>query len=134
MSTAKRKRDRQPAMWMTTTEEQRRSIDTAALKGTICPWVFHRSGARIKTFRRVWLPACRAAGCPGRILHDVRRTAVRNLVRAGVSGRGTMQMTGHKTRSVFDRDNIVSPGDLVEARKRIDFVRPAETLASRQKA
>jgi len=89
-------------------------------KGIICPWVFHRDGAAIKTFRRSWTAACKAAGCPGRIPHDFRRTAVRNLVRAGVPERVAMTMTGHKTRSVFERYNIVSESDLMGAAQRLD--------------
>ena len=60
------------------------------------------------------------AGCPGRIPHDFRRTAVRNLVRAGVLEKTAMQLTGHLTRSVFDRYNIVSENDLVTAAARLD--------------
>lgn len=86
----------------------------------VCPRVFHRSGRPIKSFRVAFRTACAAAGCPGRVLHDFRRTAVRNLVRAGIPERVAMQMTGHKTRSVFERYNIVSGGDLREAAKRLD--------------
>jgi len=87
----------------------------------ICPWVFHRHGKQIKGFRRSWASAAKAAGRPGAIPHDLRRTAVRNLVRAGVPERVSMQLTGHKTRSVFERYNIVSDTDLLEAARKLDI-------------
>jgi integrase len=102
--------DQQPAI----TENLQRRLKV------VCPRVFHRAGRPIKSFRVAFRTACSEAGCPGRVLHDFRRTAVRNLVRAGIPERVAMQMTGHKTRSVFERYNIVSAGDLREAAKRLD--------------
>ena len=59
----------------------------------VCPRVFHRSGRPIKSFRVAFRTECTEAGCPGRVLHDFRRTAVRNLVRAGIPERVAMQMS-----------------------------------------
>lgn len=83
-------------------------------RGIICPWVFHRNGRPIKSFRGAWRKACQAAGVTGRIPHDLRRTAVRNLERAGVSRSVAMRLTGHKTESVYRRYAIVSEADLSE--------------------
>jgi hypothetical protein len=86
----------------------------------ICPWVFHRkNGSQIHSFRKAWTTACIKAGCPGRIPHDFRRTAVRNLVRAGVGDTIAMKVTGHKTRAVFDRYDITSEEDLAEASRKL---------------
>lgn len=97
----------------------------------IVPLVFHREAERIVSFLRAWHSACRKAGCPGRIPHDRRRTAVRNLVRAGIPERVAMKMTGHKPRSVFERYNIVSDGDLRDAARRLDDAAPVQPGARR---
>jgi integrase len=85
----------------------------------ICPTVFNRHGKPIRDFRGAWVAACTAAGCPGRLPHDFRRSAARNLVRRGVTEGVAMQITGHKTRSIFDRYNITSRTDVREAMRKM---------------
>jgi len=76
--------------------------------------VFHRNGRPIKSYARAWRAACDAAGLSGRLVHDLRRTAVRNLERASVSRSVAMKLTGHKTEAVYRRYAITSAADLAE--------------------
>jgi hypothetical protein len=70
--------------------------------GTICPFVFQRNGERIVTFRTAWKNACKAAGCPGKLIHDMRRSAVRTFERAGIPRSVAMSIVGHKTSRFTD--------------------------------
>jgi integrase len=83
-------------------------------RGFLIPWVFvHDDGRQVRGwYYDAWRAACVRAGIPGRLVHDFRRSAARNLVRAGVPEGVAMKLTGHKTRSIFDRYNVTSSTDL----------------------
>jgi integrase len=92
--------------------------------GRIVPALFphlrgRRTGQPRRGFSKRWETACKEAGVPGRLLHDFRRTAVRNLERAGVARSVAMKITGHKTESVYRRYAIVSDADLQEATRKL---------------
>lgn len=96
--------------------------------GILVPWVFHRDGRPIRDFFAAWKAACHRAATVrhgalevvarpqlvGRLFHDLRRSAVRNLERAGVSRSVAMKLTGHRTAAVYSRYAITSEADLAE--------------------
>src|SRR6185436_298219 len=87
---------------------------------SICPLVFHRAGRPICDFRDSWATACEAAGHPGLLFHDLRRSAVSNATAAGCDQKTAMQLSGHKTITVFLRYNITSDDAMREALQKIE--------------
>jgi integrase len=72
-----------------------------------CPYVFHRNGKPIKSFRVAFKAACNDAGLAGIVPHDMRRSGVRNFTKAGLSESEGMSISGHRTNSVYKRYNII---------------------------
>jgi len=86
-----------------------------------CAYVCHRDGKPFNWLRHFWLQACDRIGLKGKTFHDLRRTGVRNLIRAWVPETVAMRISGHSTRSVFDRYNITSENDLKQAATRLEI-------------
>jgi len=120
---------------------QSREYETASGPG-ISKWVFHFNGKRVRDFRKSWAKACEAAGLmkplldrqgnpvtkmvdgrkeivtvPARLFHDLRRSGVRNMIRAGIGQAVAMAISGHRTITIFQRYNITSDDDIREALK-----------------
>jgi integrase len=122
--------------------QRERTSKAEAASGRLVPRVFHDQGQPIRTsrFYRAWWRAAKAAGVyrewphpetgkrtRGPIPHDFRRTAVRDLIAAGVPDKVAMEVTGHKTREVFDRYHIVSETDKTRGIEKLAALRDTQT-------
>ena len=90
-----------------------------------CPFVCFKlekggNAVKLESFRKAWASGCTRAGVSGLLFHDLRRSAVRNLVRSGVPEKVCMSISGHKTRAVFDRYSIVNDSDRAAAARKLE--------------
>jgi len=121
-----------PSLRAVLERQRERTEEVSKETGRIVPWVFHRNGRPIKSARRAWLTACLKVGFAQvvsekprkvkalRIPHDFRRTAVRNLERAGVPRSTAMRMVGHKTEAIYRRYAIVDEAMLREGAVKLE--------------
>jgi integrase len=89
-------------------------------------FLFHRSGARVGDFKKSWGTATRLAGVPEKLFHDLRRSAVRRMVRAGINPQIAKKWSGHVSDSMFQRYSILTTDDLREAFETTEKFREAE--------
>ncbi|MDA1185911.1 MAG: site-specific integrase, partial [Acidobacteria bacterium] len=108
------------------------AIHALKKRGIVTPFLFHwADGRRIKGFRASWRTACEAAGFPGKLFHDFRRTAVRNLERGGVPRSTAMAMVGHKTEAIYRRYAIQDEAMLREAAAKMNTWNSGQQVKSK---
>jgi integrase len=90
-------------------------LEMAIAAGTKqCPYLIQSKGRPVHDWKKAWATACKAAGAESTLFHDLRRTALTNMIEAGLSEKEAMEISGHRTRAVFDRYHIVSDRRLKE--------------------
>ena len=128
---------RVPASLRALLDGQVAEVKALSLKqGRVIPWLFPhlephpRAGQHQVDPRLAWAKACRAAGVPGLLIHDLRRSAVRNMEQAGVPRSIAMKITGHKTEAIYKRYAVSNEGDMDRAAQLLEI----RAASSRRKA
>jgi integrase len=85
-----------------------------------CPFLVQRDGKSVFDWEKSWKTAATLAGLDKSLFHDLRRTALTNMIEAGFSEKEAMEISGHKTRAVFDRYHIVSERRLKQLGERLE--------------
>lgn len=111
-----------------------REHKTAEEQTVLAMHVFHRAGRPVGDFRDAWTAACKEAHVAGLLFHALRRTAVRNMVRASVPQSVAMKISGHRTAAIFRRYDITSEADLREAVRRTQAYLRAQPVESNVRA
>jgi integrase len=91
-----------------------------SLADPACPFLIQDKGERVADWEKSWKTACALAAVDNTLFHDLRRTALTNMIEAGFSEKEAMEISGHKTRSVFDRYHIVSDRRLKQLGERLE--------------
>ena len=110
--------------------ERRSAARKVEVNGTImrCNLVFHDGqGNAIQEFRKSWRTACEKSGVPHLLVHNLRRSAARNLIRSGCSEDVAMQVGGWKSRSIFERYNVTSEADVIAAVQQVNLYNENES-------
>jgi integrase len=109
--------------------KRRREARTMQVNGTteLSRLVFHRNGRTVHEFRKSWATACKKADVPNLLFHDLRRSSVTAMTQAGVPQLIAMQISGHKTASMFKRYNISVEAELANAMQATEAYHAAQT-------
>ncbi len=98
-----------------------------------CPFLIQDKGERVFEFKKSWATACESAGVDGALFHDLRRTAITNMIEAGLTEKEAMEISGHRTRAVFDRYHIVSERRMkLNAEKLGEFLKAKEASVAQK--
>lgn len=97
-------------------------IEMAVAAGSAaCPFLIQNEGKPVFDWEKSWATACTSAGVPGALFHDLRRTALTNMIEGGLSEKEAMEISGHRTRAVFDRYHVVSERRLKEMASKLEL-------------